>query len=440
MRSTIKALLYEWKKRELPEMVERDTGLGVYLKPPRKIIAVSGFRRVGKTYASFLLIKKLLEKMGREEVVYINFEDERIPRDTAFLTEILPTIREVFSKEPKILFLDEVQSMPEWSRWLRRVYDSTGMYIFVTGSSSKLSAREIPTELRGRFMDIRLFPLSFREFLAFKGVHADPQAASYSMDERAKVFKALSEYLEFGGLPEVALANSADIKRETLQNYYRTVVSRDIAERFKVRNEEGLKAVLSLLLNSTHYSVSMLYRTLKSIGFTIGKTTVLEYISHAEDSFFLYSLPVFSRKAKDQMQHPRKAYFIDTGFITALSTKPPGSMGRLYENAVFLELKRRQKSGSEVYYWKNPQQEEVDFVQVRGAKAVQLVQVCIDPTGPETHKRETRALLKAAEELECKDLLVITESLESSEKAKGKTIHYIPLWKWLLGPMAARPL
>jgi predicted AAA+ superfamily ATPase len=171
MNDTIKTVLYSWMDRKIPETIPRSVTLEKYLGlTPRKIIVITGFRRCGKTYIALESIKRLLEGKKKEKIIYVNFEDERIPRETKFLSDFIPAIKETFSEEPEFLFLDEVQDMPEWSRWLRRVYDSYNMQIIVTGSSSKVSSREIPTELRGRCLELKVYPLSFNEYLSFKGI------------------------------------------------------------------------------------------------------------------------------------------------------------------------------------------------------------------------------------------------------------------------------
>ncbi|MBI3035897.1 ATP-binding protein [Candidatus Woesearchaeota archaeon] len=428
-----RTILNEWKEKILPKVIDRETDLYDYIDvKPRKIIVITGFRRTGKTYLLFHLIQGLLKEISKSQVIYINFEDERIPLKTEFLTNLLPTIKQTYNNI-EFLFLDEIHNIPEWSKWLRRIYDNEEIRIFVTGSSSKMSSKEIPTELRGRFLEVKVFSLSFKEYLKFGDVNVDFKKIDHSENEKAKAINAFNGYLEFGGMPEVALARDAS-KIDIIHNYYNTVIRRDIIERFKIRNEESLKALLNLLLNSTSYSISKLYNTLKSLSFEVGKGTVQSYLSYIENSYFLYGLPLFSFKIKDQLQYPRKIYFVDNGFITALSSKFSKNLGRLYENLIFLELKRRlaRIPKQEIFYWRNQQKEEVDFIINEGLKVKQLIQACYDVSDYDTRKREIKALLKASKELKCNNLLVITEDKEGWQKVENKKIKFIPLWKWLL--------
>ncbi len=434
MDKTIKTILLEWQKKKLPEIIKRETDLSRYIeiKPP-KIIVITGFRRVGKTYAILDLIKNLLREMSREEIIYINFEDERIPTKIGFLTALIPGIKQLFGKEIKFLFLDEIHNIPDWSKWLRRIYDNEYIRLFVSGSSSKMSGQEIPTELRGRFLEIKIFPLSFREFLFFKNLNFELKIIDYVAEEKAKLLKSFVDYLRYGALPEIVLADE-DKKIEIAHSYFQTVIGRDIIERYRIKNEEALKAILRLLLNSKSYSISKIYNVLKSLNFEIGKATIQRYLSYIETSYFMLSLPIFSYKVKDQLQYPRKVYFIDNVFITAISTKFSENMGRLYENLVAIELSRKKAQNPiiELYYWRNVQQEEVDFIVKKDIKIEQLIQVCYDIDDLDTKKREIKALFKASVELGCDNLIILTEDYENIEQYKGKKIQILPLWKWLL--------
>jgi len=433
MDRIIKAILVEWKEKKIPVVIPREIILKDYLDlKVNKIIVLNGFRRVGKTYILYSLANDLLNSNSREEVVHINFEDERIPIKTEFLSSLLPTADELFNKNIKYLFLDELHNIPNWSKWLRRIYDNHDIRIFVSGSSSRMSEKEIPTELRGRFLEIKIFPLSFKEFLKFKKLDFNFEILDYSEKEKSLVLKSLAEYLTFGGMPEIVLIDE-DKKFELVQSYYATVIKRDIVERYNLKNEESLKALLKLLLDSKEYSVSKSYNNLKSMGYEIGKSTLQKYIFYIESSYFAFSLPIFSYKIKDQMQYPKKIYFADNAFINSISTKFSNNLGRLYENLVAVELRRKRK---ECYYWKNMEKEEVDFVLKNDSKIEQLIQVCCDISNPDTKKREVRALLKASKDLKCKNLLLINQNYFGEEKLEWfgikRKIRFIPLWKWLL--------
>jgi len=422
----MKTILDEWKERSLPEIISRDYGVSKYISSKlNKIIVLSGFRRVGKTYILLNELKSLLENKNKKQVVYINFEDERIPLKTEFLSEFFPEIIKLNSNIPEFLFLDEVQNFPNWSKWLRRVYD---LYpktrFFVTGSSSKMSFSKIPTELRGRYVLKKVFPLSFEEFLKFKGCNKNIT--------NAKLINFFEEYLIYGGLPEIVLAEKSE-KLEIIKSYYSSVVNRDLIETYLIRNKESIKAILNLLLNSTNYSYNKLYNSLKSLQYEIGKNTLISYINFIEDSFFMFSLPIFSYKIKDRMQYPKKHYFIDNVFLSKISINFSNNYGRLYENLVAINLLKKEK---EFFYWRNEKNEEVDFLVKEGEKIKQLIQVCYDLKNSETFDREIRALLKASKDLKCKNLVVINkdkeEILEKEWFGIKEKIKFVPLWKWCL--------
>ena len=175
MNTILRTLLYEWKDRKLPKVLARDTRIDIL--PEQKTenaTVITGFRRVGKTYLLYGAIEKLLETQPREDVVYLNFEDERIISPTTdLLTDLIPEIQAVYGKKPKYLFADELQFIPNWSKWARRILDMESIQLFITGSSSKMSSAEIPTELRGRAWEVKVNPLTFKEFLRFKKTNID---------------------------------------------------------------------------------------------------------------------------------------------------------------------------------------------------------------------------------------------------------------------------
>ncbi|MFH1030168.1 MAG: ATP-binding protein [bacterium] len=430
MKDLIKTILYDWQEQKLPEINEREINLADYLNlKVSKIITLTGFRRVGKSYLLLNLIKKLLQNKTKEDIIYINFEDERIPNKTEFLSELLPAIKETFGKTPEFLFLDEIQNIPNWSKWLRRIYDTENIKIFVTGSSSKMSSQEIPTELRGRCLEVKVFPLSFKEFLKFKNFEIDAMKIDFQEEKKAKLLYLFEEYLFYGGMPEVVLSDSAQ-KKNILQQYYSTVLRRDVIERFNIKNEEALKAMLQLLLNSTFFSISQLHSTLKSANLKIGKTTLSQYISYLENSYFLNLIPIFSYKIKDQLQYQRKISIIDNGFIEALSLKFSKNYGRFFENLAHIELKRRNKGT--IFYWRDAKHREVDIALKQDLEIKSLIQVCYDLTSLGTKKRETDSLIKAGNELNCENLFILTNNYNAEEVIQKKKIQYVPFWKWLI--------
>lgn len=403
MNTVLRTLLYEWKDRQLPLTLGRDIHLDT---SPQKgnATVITGFRRVGKTYLLYEALKKLLETQTREEVVYINFEDERIvPPSTEILTDLIPEIQAVYGKKPKFLFLDELQLIPNWSKWVRRILDSESIQIFITGSSSKMSSAELPTELRGRAWEVKVYPLTFKEFLRFKQTTIDAKKLAYVKEEEARFHFLFDEYLMFGGLPAVVLT-SQEKKQELLQSYFQTVVQRDIAERYKVENDTALRTLLKLLLNSSYITISKLHNSLKSLGIPVGKSTVDNYLSYIETSYFMKELYIYNPAVINQLQYPRKVYFIDTGFMTALSTKFSKNMGRLFENLVFNKLAQT----FETMYYKDDKGNEVDFAVLEGSKTTALYQVCFDLSDEETRAREIRSLIKAGATLNCSNLCLLS--------------------------------
>lgn len=406
MNPILRTLLYEWQDRKLPSVIDRDIKLStIPQKGTNNATVITGFRRVGKTYLLYQAIEKLLETHSRNEVVYINFEDERIMTpSTDLLTDLIPEIQAIYGKKPKYLFVDELQLIPNWSKWVRRILDTETIQIFITGSSSKMSSAELPTELRGRAWEIKVNPLTFKEFLRFKKTNIDFEKLLFVKDEMARFRFLLDDYLVYGALPAVVLTPS-EKKLELLQSYFQTVVQRDIAERYKIDNDRALRTLLKLLLNSSYITISKLANSLKSMGIPVGKSTIGNYISYIESSYFMNELFIHSPAVINQLQYPRKVYFVDTGFITALSIKFSKNMGRLLENVVFHKLARENEA---IYYYKDDKGNEVDFTILSEGATVALYQVCFDLTDDETQRREVRALLKAGATLNCQNLNLLT--------------------------------
>ena len=425
-----------WKRFKLPEMVSRELALPT---SPTQVISVVGVRRCGKTYLLLNTMKQLLGELKKDNIVYVNFEHERLRNlDAGDLEELLVAQREIFEPEEAkqtYVFLDEIQNVRDWDKWVRRIHDERRFRIFITGSSSKLLSREIATSLRGRCLSFTLYPFSFAEFLKAKKYLLESLAEIQYSEEKGKVLKLLREYMEFGGFPEVVLQEDEETKNRLLSSYFETIFYKDIVERYGVKNLALLDDFLRYAINnfSSYLSLTKIEKYFKSTGVKCSKKTLANFLKYSGAVFLLFPLEIFSYKIKERMQYPRKIYCVDTGIVNRFTPKISENLGRLAENVVYLELRRRfEPPTHEISYWRDRQLGEVDFVVKEGLRVKRLVQVCWDPTDGETRKREVRGLLKAMEEFKLREGLVLTEDLEEEGKVGGRRILYKPLWKWLL--------
>jgi predicted AAA+ superfamily ATPase len=406
MNTLLRTLLYEWRDRTIPQVIPRELSIDLSSQPGTiHATVLTGFRRVGKTYLIYQAIETLLKTHSRQDVVYINFEDERmVPPETNLLTDLIPEIQALFGKKPAFLFLDELQIVPNWSKWVRRILDTEPIQLVITGSSSKMGSVELPTELRGRSLEMNVSPLSFREYLHFNGEVLEYDKIPFVKTEESRFRFLMDEYLTFGGLPAVVLTQQGK-KQELLQSYFQTVIQRDIAERHHIGNDIALRTLLKLLLNSPTITISKLHNSLKSMGIPVGKSTVDNYLTYIKNSYFMNELYIHTPSVINQTQYPRKTYFVDTGFITALSTKFSKNSGRLFENIVFQKLAHK---FDEIYYYKDNRGYEVDFITRDAEEITGLYQVCYDLSDEDTRNREVRSLVKAGESLHCDNLSIIT--------------------------------
>lgn len=419
LKRILKNILKENESLTFEELKAREIDIQALLNlKSNKIITFTGFRRAGKTSLMQLTAKAL----KGNSFLFFNFEDERLPESSEVLTQLMVAIEEMYPNRPEVLFLDEIHIMPGWSKFLFRIM-KTGYRIFISGSSSKLGVTEIPTELRGRTLNREIYPLNFREYLGFLNISTD-----ISFDkQRAVVARYFAQYLDFGGFPELVESSELE-RREVIQEYYRTLVQRDIIERFNVRNVSLFEATIKLLLNSLSVSISKLTKTLKSMGYDCSKNTIANYITYLGKTYFLHQAFYYSNNVKDQMQYPRKIYFIDTGFIRFLSLNPDA--GRGLENLVAIELRRR---GYDLYYWKNAKGEEVDFLLVKDQSVKELIQVCYSMISLDTREREIKGLIKAMKHFGLEKGVILTVDSEETIHEGKFTISVIPVMDWLLG-------
>ncbi|MFQ6089425.1 MAG: ATP-binding protein [Candidatus Methanofastidiosia archaeon] len=419
----------QWQK-SLPEVKEREIKLKIEGDLINDII---GPRRAGKTYLMFFNIKKLLKKVERKAIIYINFESRRLfPLTTQYFNDLVEIIYEedLLNRFKEIyLFLDEIQKIKELEKYLRSIYDEFKgkIKIFVSGSTSKLTKSKLSYLLTGRHLTTLVFPLSFNQFLRFKNFE---YGKIITEEKKAKIKKFMREYLRLGGFPETVLSKD----EEMIETLFIDIINKDIMP--KVRNREIIEEIAYFLCSYTAKltSFSKLSNLLRNRGVKISVPTLEKYFWIMKDSFLFFDTQIFSYKVKDQLQYPRKIYCIDNGFVNYFGFKFSEDKGRMMENTVAIELFRKcfESKKMKIFYWKSKEGKEVDFVLKEGLKIKQIMQVCYDISDYDSKKREINALVKASEELRCKNLLVITEDYEAKEEIKGKEIKFVPLWKWLL--------
>lgn len=417
----VKDYLLSFQKTVFPSMIERE----LKVKPvERKAVTIIGPRRAGKTFYFFNIISNI----ERSKVLYLDFEEPFLKGLSSFdvLRIVLEMFPEVVERLPEFVFLDEIQNVSLWESLVRSLLNR-GFHVFITGSSSKLLSREIATQLRGRSITYLLLPFSFREYLKAKNVHVEPNL----LENRGVIKRELKNYLEEGGFPEIVLREE---KEKILKEYIDLAFFKDFVERHSVKSITLARYVFNDLIQnfSQEISVRAIERRLKSQGLSFNIMTLYRYVENLEDTLFIYFLRKFSMKAHERELWPRKVYLADTGL--AKYTRFSQDYGKLMENIVFLHLLRETNQNPLLtfYYWKDYNQNEVDFIIKDGLKVKELVQVTYASNKDEIDRRETSSLLKASEVIKCDNLSIITWDYEDNIKIDNNTIKCVPLWKWLL--------
>jgi len=427
------SILNDWNfwRKKLETGIARKTYVERFkaLSGSNQVITVTGPRRAGKSFLMRQMGADLLDKgIRKENLLYANFEDPRFTSlDTKLMDEIFSAYREFLAPKGELyLFLDEVQEIEQWEKWVRMMHELKKAKLVISGSNAKLLSRELGTLLTGRHLDLSVFPLSFREFLAFNGITKTGKLDLISQETEIKGL--LRRYIEWGSFPEVALSEQ---KKEILLNYFEDLVTKDLLRRFKVRKGQAMKSLIKYYLSNTG-NLTTFSSTEKFLK--LSADTVEKFSGYFEDVYLIFFLKRFSFKVREQEKSPRKVYAIDTGLCNAVGFRFSENIGKLAENIVFLELKRQQvrKPETELYYWKDEHHREADFVIKHDKKVTDLIQVCWNLNDPKTKNREIRSLVKAMNEFNKEKALVITEEHEAVEDVKGKEITYVPLWKWLL--------
>ena len=425
MREIFKKLIVDFQERKEFNVIKRDYNIPLDTK---KIVSLIGVRRCGKTYLMYQLINELKRDISIENIVYINFEDDRLyPLSVQDLDDLIEGYYELYphKRDEKVyLFLDEVQNVDGWERFVRRIYDTLNVAIYVTGSSSKLLSKEIATSLRGRTITFEIFPFSFKEYLRYKNIEIN----LYSSKSLSFIKNSFNDYLINGGFAET-FDESKEIKRYILKDYLDLIIYKDVIERYKIKNQALIKHLIKyFFLNmASSVSFSKLYNEYKSLGYKISKDTIYEYTNYLQDAYTFFTIPIFKNSVKAENRHPKKIFAIDNGFRELFDASISKDYSKLYENLSFLHLRRQ---SDEIYYYKGKQ--EVDFyANIKGVKTIVNVSYSID--SEQTLKREINSLLEGMDYFNVKESFLITSTKENTVEIEGKIVKIVPLWKWLLG-------
>lgn len=408
----------EWNTYALRKsLLQREVDIEAVVRNSRsKIVAITGIRRCGKSSVLMLLAQRLAKE--GQKVCYVNVEDSRLGGEKDVLDQILK-----WFGDEGFMLLDEITSAADWSGWLARTHELLKGKLYLVVGSSRRSLIVPSKPLRGRMLSVELFPLSFKEFLTFRNIGIERTTAG-----RGKLERALSEYLKFGGFPEVVLAEDELDKVRILDSYFKDIVGLDVAE---VSHEDPttVSTFARCVIQSPYFSASKCLNFFKSLGYGIGKEKLLQLEKYSEEGYLFFFVPVFSHSAKARSVYPRKAYSGDTGFSYAVTGKI--DWGRLYESSVFLEFKRRMND-REICYWRNKVGEEVDFVVKRGSDVDEACQVVYDLSSTATESRELSGLISCIQELKPSTSIILTKDVLETRKVGESTIKFKPLLDWLI--------
>lgn len=430
MKSILRELINRFYLREMPALIQRTCRYPVV--EGRATILV-GIRRCGKTYRCYQYMTELLKSgITRERLLYINFEDERL---RGFSVNDFQMILDIYYErfpnnrnELCYFFFDEIQNVPDWEFFVRRAIDSEKIQFSLTGSSSKMIAKNLSTSMRGRSMNVEVLPFSLEEFIRYH--HYLDQIPEYICDvEKSKIQYALNQYFQWGGMPEIQKTDEPDRDR-ALQEQYSLVVSRDVKERYNISNMDAVDAVAQFIFNAVgeRLSISGILDHLTSRGIRSDWESVKTYIKYLCDAYLFFKVELEDRSLTRQKRNPAKYYAVDIGLVRAMSLNPAGDHGHLLENLVFLHLHR--KGYHLTYIITKSGGNEIDFlVYDPVTKEKQLVQICFTMSAPATLERELASFRKAADYLGVSKKIIVTWE---EEAVFDGDIQAVPAWKFLL--------
>ena len=440
--------ILDFEQQGVPKVFARDLELSPIQRPERGNLAqvIVGTRRCGKTYRLYQEMHDIVAAgYDPSSILYFNFEDERLkPYTAGLLADVVDTF---FAMHPQakedgcFLFFDEIQEVPDWGLFLRRLIDSTKATIYVTGSSSKMLSHELKSEFRGRSLPRELFPMGFSEYVRYTtGASIDP-GSGFSSSDQAKLRNALQGYLLRGGFI-APLSLPAPDGMLLLQEYAYRTVALDVVERYNLRSPQVAVRFLARALASSgrELSVNKIANEFKSRGVSTSRETLGNLLDYYGQSYLLFSLQDLSRSLASNTRSSSKVYAVDPGMFAAFTRASAEETGQRLETAVFDKLRRttasaREGSLARLTFEHERKSHEVDFV--RGdallGDVYKLVQVSVSLDDPKTRARELSALEAGMSKYGVAESAIVTMDAEETVKVPSGVINVVPAWKWLLG-------
>lgn len=399
----------------------------------QRIVTVTGVRRCGKSSLLHLTINRLLASgVDKEQILYIGFDDERLANmDVSDFDEILQAYRLMYPDRPLssvYMFFDEIQIVKGWELFVLRVYKSYCKNVYVTGSTAQMLSGEMSSALRGWPDEYTEYPLSFKEFIAFKGVKAN----RYTEEGAALMANMFKSYLLTGGFPQAVLANVETERVKLLQAYFNTMLFRDMIEHYNISASPSvvryfLKRVFNNITKPS--SVNNIYNDLKSQGLKLSKDSLYQWLDYACNIFLLHKVPKYSKSVIKQSTSLSKYYVVDFALAKSVLLPQSEEKGKALENAVYMHLARHLNENEQIYYFNEGA--ECDFVIANDEGVKELIQVCWELDEFNT-PRECGGLCAASAATGCKKASIVTCNQTQSIHYGDLQINVVAAWDFML--------
>lgn len=415
MLTTIQQQRQECERLQALPYINRETRYDIpLLLQNKQIKLITGPRRAGKSIFALMMLRG-------QRFAYLNFDDSKLL--TLWNEDVVMSALESVYPGYQFLMLDEVQNLDGWDLWVAKLY-RRGINLIITGSNAKMLSSEMATVLTGRYVEIEMLPFGLSEVYSYSGIDASRLSTEHAPHTRI----VYEEYLRLGGYPETLQARP--MTTSYLQTLFTAIITKDVAQRYRIRKVTELFNLANYLLSNFCNPFTTL-SLCEDLGMN-SENTVKKFCGYLHDPYLFYYLPRYNNKLKIMQKSPRKVYVVDNGFVLGAGFNLSENRGRLLENEVFIELRRRGYDEEKtLFYYRSRNDKEVDFVTRIGSQVQQLIQVSYDISNSRTLKREVSALIECAEELHCENMLILTFDTETTIEHDGHVIEVMPFSRFV---------